>query len=637
MVCALLETCKGIRRKDAMLEYSRRESPFGKVCKLFVIGMFAVSLVAKTAAQTARPALSVHLDLKMMEGKPLEDYLSEVRRTGASSVQLALCEFYEEGEHRRLTLAQLKETIAFFEKAGYDVRVWITTFGYGHADSPEHKRVLRRLGLTRLTGFDGRAGSPKLRAGLCAADPKVLDWISRTVEDIARAGARTILLDDEFVQSRRENYYCFCPRHLALMSEKVGRPVSAADVRKSLTGAPNPVRRAYLDAMGESLLGAARAIRAAADAVDPEIRIGLCPSFNSYDCDGGDIDTLVRLLAGRRRPLMRLSGATYWMNCIWGSHYPGQELGGVAEFFRMQLGWYAGKGYEIMDENDPYPRLSETIDTRLVELYDALSIASGVEVRNKYILRELPEEDRAYREAHAARIGEHAHVAATFAGRVACGWRVFAPEHLVRDAYLPDELPEARRHTFVYSHPLAGIFLGLSGETTTYDLRADGPVAVFGEAAAKLPADLMSAGVLTDRGGARALARTGVVFGQPIGTDGPFSLFRDERGRRFAVVDWQEDFSRRADHPLFASESFRDALERTHSELCGRPPYVSVRGAHEIYAYAAKGPDGSLAVMLCNVQPNATADFKVKLSGREMTVSGLAPHTYHILPKCAVD
>jgi len=571
---------------------------------------------AYSAAVGAEPScgLSVQLDLAAKPDRPLAAWLADVRASGADSVQLVACELFLEGERRATYLKDLQKAIAFFEAAGYPVIVWTSTLGYGDEGSADRIAFTTRRGLTRLTGFDGR----KTCGALCAADPKTVACLQENIRDFARIGAKTVLLDDEMVQARRENMSCLCLRHLSLISSKAGRPVTGEDVKASLTGAPNAVRTAYFDAMGETLEAFVRALRAAADEVNPDLRIGLCGSFNSYDTEGSDEGRLLRILAGRGRPLLRLSGATYWVKCPWGSHYDGQEMGGVAEFFRLQLSWFDRDEVTVMDENDSYPRDSKEIDTRMVELYDTLSIVAGVPVRDKYILRASPKYDPAYLKSHCAHEAEHRRLKALFADCRAVGWRVFKPQHYVRDAYLAPVFPDARRFLFEMTHPRAGIFLTLAGETTAYE-EGEGSVAVFGDEAAVLPPARRRA-VLTDEAGLAALRRTGSPVGNLQRRCGAFRLFCDDRGAKTAVVDWTEDYSRRPDHPLFAQSAFRENLAEVHAFLSGKKPEVAVFGAHEVYAYAARSREGRLRVLLANVTDRPTGPFEVRLGDRVQRV-----------------
>ena len=106
---------------------------------------------------------------------------------------------------------------------------------------------------------------------------------------------------------------------------------------------------------------------------------------------GVDMEELSRILAGPgHQPFLRLSGATYWPAVA--PRFPGQTLGDVLDFVRMQAGWYRGRDIVLFDENDPYPRKSDIVPAAWCELYDKVMMAEGGVHRHKYMCCYQPQQ-----------------------------------------------------------------------------------------------------------------------------------------------------------------------------------------------------------------------------------------------------
>lgn len=117
------------------------------------------------------------------------------RLAGAEAVQLELCSFYIDGDLRAKALETLSGEIKFFEKAGFPVALWISSLGYGGMTDPD---FLRRFpGYRPLRSFDGRT------AAVCSTDVRWREAVAGNVRDFIKAGAKTILFDDDLVQACR--------------------------------------------------------------------------------------------------------------------------------------------------------------------------------------------------------------------------------------------------------------------------------------------------------------------------------------------------------------------------------------------------------------------------------------------------
>ena len=598
---------------------------------------FVAALVAVLdgyAVDFADAKLHVQVDFDNITEKSLPLYLADARAAGADSVQIALCDFFERGEARTVKLAMLKRALAETEKAGFAAAVWTSSIGYGAKASPA--TMERFAGATRLTALDGVAHRP---AAICPLDPALREALCENTRDFIRAGAKFILWDDDFIQSGRWFVCCTCPRHLALVREKLGRDVTAAEVRASFCGGPNAVRTAFLDADRDAAMGLASLLRATADSAAPGIGMGLCATYTIYDVEGTDVRDVVAAFAGNGRKVLRLSGATYWP--LAGSErYPGQGLDGVFEYMRLQKAILAGSGITLLDENDPCPRRTSVVPAWSTELFDKATIAIGGIVRNKYVLRyPADRSEQGYLFAHLENKRDDAKLSAMFAGTEDCGWRVVFPEHLVREAELPEKYVGDRELMNLFSFPYAAHFLARNGHPSKFS--GDGPSVVFGPAAATLDDAAMRRGVVLDLYAARLLAKRGVDTGLAgRAATPPLFTHEDSHGRRFAVFGFD---AMELDFAAYSAGAHRAALAEAMAFLGAETP-CRVESGSSVYQIVKRDPrTGELAVLVENLS-DSPADVKVVCGGKAdvtaalrgeframpggLALEGLAPHEF---------
>jgi len=406
--------------------------------------------------------------LQIFSQVPVEDfnaanqarYLKDIRDAGITTVLVSYSDYYGIGDSRKPYFAKIGREVRYFEEAGLDVRVWCNGFGYGN-----DRRV--GAGKTRFANSQNIVSMHgKTSGALCPLDPAMRRLLIENMRDTAATGVKATLMDDDFIQSARGFVGCACDRHLARVAKKVGHPVTHADMVRAFTGKPNALRTAFVDVTGEVAVELARELRAAVDEVNPQTRIGLCLSVTHWDLEGVDMDELLRAFAGETRPFVRISGAPYWDD----ARFRGIGLEGVTEFARMQAQWLQGKGYEIFDENDPYPRKVKVVPAWRCELYDKATIADGLMARHKYML--CYGKDRTepgYIEAHLANMKDDRKLAELFEGAEPYGLRIDFPKRRIREATLPAEPLEERRITELYSQPLAANLLLRCGIPIRHD------------------------------------------------------------------------------------------------------------------------------------------------------------------------
>ncbi|MBR4756254.1 MAG: hypothetical protein IK076_04865 [Bacteroidales bacterium] len=549
------------------------------------------------------PAVITQVPFEYFNDSTAQAYLSDLSKSGVSVVLISLVDFFQTGSEREAMMERLHEGIVRFEEAGFEVGVWTNSLGYGY-----ERPVLDPLGLTMLTSFDGRTGG-----AVCATDSVFLDLMRRNVQDFAKAGARFILIDDDLVQSVRPGFTCVCDNHLALLEKATGRSFTREQVRVLFTGAPSSERTAFMDVMGESMSEFCRSLREAVDEIDPGIELSICSSYTHFDAEGVDMDELSRLLAGEgHTPFLRLTGATYWP--IVAPRFPGETLGDVADFVRMQVGWYRDRGIILFDENDPYPRDSDIVPASWCEIYDKIMIANGGVNRHKYMFCFSPQDpDRAYEEAHLANMEDDNVLLDLFRGTVPCGYRVWNAEHLLRDVNLPESYAGDNAMMVLASHSAASVFLGANCIPACYE-GTGAPGIVFGDQARLLPAEAMGNGLVLDLPAARALSGRGIDVGELPEADGSFLLNHTKDGI-FAIFGWDGyDFLTKEERP-WKGEAIAEQLGSIFQTMTGGQPLpASVEGQENLYVLAAMSPSGDrLSILLCNLGKEDATDVQIKV------------------------
>ena len=470
--------------------------------------MFFLALAAcaapsgRKAADT--PVVVTQVPLDYFNDSTASGYLTSLKEAGVSVVLVSATDIFQTGAEREALMDRLHDALAFFREGGFEVGVWTSSLGYGY---PVPAVESRYPGRRHLTDFNGATSG-----AYCATDTLFRDLIRQNVQDFARAGARFILMDDDLVQSVRPGFTCVCEGHLAMMEEATGRAFSREQVRDLFTGAPNEDRNTFLDVMGKSMMDFCRVLRDAVDEIDPDIVMAICSSYTHFDAEGVDMAELSELLAGKgHQAFLRLSGATYWPNVA--PRFPGESLGDVTDFVRMQIGWYRDRDIILFDENDPYPRDSKIVPASWCELYDKIMMANGGVNRHKYMFCFKPvSPEKAYLDAHMANLQDDKTLLGMFKGTVPCGFRVWNSEHLLRDVRLPDTYPGNGPMMVLASHSAAAVFLGANSIPVCFE-GTGGPGIVFGDQARLLPPEAIGSGLILDVPAAKALAERGIDVG----------------------------------------------------------------------------------------------------------------------------
>lgn len=599
--------------------------PHSKVsCALIAAALTAASMFSSCSGKTENqscsgPGLFTQVPLEYFNDSTKNVFLKGMKDAGVTVALVSLEDVFATGTERDSLMEALHDALLFFEKEGFRTGVWTNSLGYGNP-----RPLLDSLypGLNMLVNFNGRTGD-----AVCSTDTLFLGLVRRTVQDFARAGAKFILMDDDLVQSVRPGFTCVCDNHLKLLEEATGRKYSREEVRDFFTGGPNPERTAFMEITGRTMMDFCRSLREAVDEINPEVVMSICSSYTHFDAEGVRMADLARLLAGEGHPVtFRLSGSPYWP--VIAPRFPGQTLGDVCDFVRMQIGWYRGSGIALFDENDPYPRDSKIVPPEYCEIYDKVMLANGGVHRHKYMFCDDPKHpDKAYLEAHLADMEDDAVLIDMFKDKTPCGFRIWKSEHILRETSFPDEYAGDSPMMVRSSHSSAAVFMTSRNIPVCFE-GSGFPGIVFGDQARLIPEEAVGDGLILDAPAALALMSIGINVGlDPAVMEGgksipPYSRTETEDGR-FVIYGLDGDsmlFNGDGDCPVTMQQ-----IEEDYRFLSGgknMPVCVTGSESKGIYTVATRSEDGgSMSILLCNTSADDCPAPALSLDGEGWKVA----------------
>ncbi len=440
-----------------------------------------------------------------------ETFAAELKASGASRVFLALTRLpFADGELRRSMLESVKKQIAFFEAKGFEVGVWTMSIGFGGVTVAYNKKSAE--GLTRIRSIMGR----ELDDALCPLDKNFTKYMKATIRDIALTGAKMIMLDDELCLSVRPGIGCACELHLNEYEKRIGEQLTLEDIRnKVFVGEPSRYRDVWLDLMGDTLRDFCRALREAVDSVDPNIRMGFCSGYTSWDLEGVSPIELTKILAGNTKPFLRFTGAPYWTPK---ARFGKQTLATVIETARMQYAWCNDSGVEVFTESDTYPRDRFHTPAAYSELFHLATLASDNMPVLKYMYDYAcePAYDKGYIAAHTRNLPLINEVSEVFCNKKAVGVRVYEEQRKLQGASLKKTPIESHADEKIlmknYAFSSAQMLLTPHAIPTVYEGEGTFGIA-FGENAKYLPENVFSKGLILDIKAALILKEKGIDVG----------------------------------------------------------------------------------------------------------------------------
>lgn len=397
----------------------------------------------------------------------------------------------------------LFENVAYFKSQGFEVGVWTDTLGHGAVldhvenagETPDFSPIVD------ITGVERQHAN-------CPVGKGFKEFIAKRIAELASTGADIVMLDDDFRMSQHgRELCCGCPDHLRRMGEILGEEVTLEKIRPYvLSGRPNKYRDAWLKAQNDGMVEMARAMRAEVDKEHPEVTLCQCTASCPWNVDGIDVADIARILAGKNKPILRLTGAPYWAY----SRSRKLSLITVFEVARMLASFVADKGIELMSEGDVYPRPRYTCPASYLELYDAATRIDGnYDGILKYMFDYVagPDFEMGYLKYHDDNKEMLEKLGELFRTPANAGVRIVARPHTMKDADL-----DLTRVEDVSPRPLDGTMYGSCGIPTIY--RGKGICnSVFGENARKYDLSALNEGTIIDATAAVILTERGVDVG----------------------------------------------------------------------------------------------------------------------------
>ena len=450
--------------------------------------------------------LSVPIMNSTVNSSTREEYLRQFKACEASRVFIVPDTDVENGTVRDFDA--LAQNLAFFSSHGIEGAIWVgETVGHGGLTHDALKKEGNRF--SPLVNFQGEA-----RPGtVCPLNEAFGECLEKMFAQLAKAGAKLILIDDDFRLSQhgKEAFCCLCDRHVEQINALSGDVLTREELKERIFhGKPNKYRDAYLKASGDSLRELAKRIRAAVDRVDPSIGLAQCSAHTLWDADGVDAIELTNIWRGEHPPVLRLLGAPYW------AVRNDKKMPAVFEIARMMASFCKDTGFELMSECDAYPRPRYHVPASLLELQDALIQADGsytTSLKYMFDYTSTPFYEKGYVERHIRDLPILKELKRIFEKGEQEGVQVVVRPHQLKDTDLDLITP-----SMLSPYPVAGILMGYCAIPTTYTGHAICRAA-FGQNIQDIPNGDLGGGLILDAASAILLTERGIDVGLDASLD----------------------------------------------------------------------------------------------------------------------
>ena len=446
------------------------------------------------------------LMLSTLNDETRPQYLKLLKEADVDYLFIAMDRKY--GDENLAQLDNYKKSYEYFNKEGYDCGAWIQTIGLPFSMNKNDTEKSKHF--TKISGLLEEK-VPENRNSFCVLDRNLVEYCKETIKICIDSGYKMIMLDDDLCISLR-GAGCACEKHLKLFYDNLGYQISKKEIYDNLTkGKPNKIRSIWMKTIGDTLKDFCKELREYVDSINPEIRMGFCSGYTSWDEEGADAIELAKILAGNTRPFMRLTGAPYWVT--WQNRFNGQNFQSVIEFIREQVAWCNEKAPEIelFDENDSYPRPRHIVPASYMEIYDQalrFSTESG-SFKYMYDYTSLPSYELGYVKAHNKNAKMREFILNN-KGKEDEGIIIFDEQRKLEGVSLPENGGHYDFTTEVYKN--AQRFITKHAIPVKYT-GTDNTVAVFGEVARFFEPEKYNNGIILDLPAAIILQEKGYDVG----------------------------------------------------------------------------------------------------------------------------
>ena len=174
------------------------------------------------------------------------------------------------------------------------------TIGHGY-------QLTTKIPFTPLVGLSD--GKEKYVA--CPYDENIREYLRRSFEVFAKSNPSSIMVDDDFRLFAHRDQGCVCGLHMDEISRRFGKKVTREELLDRAENDTEENRRLvqiFYDTQIDSLIGAAKAMRAGVDAVDPKLQMSFCNCGDT--CEGAG--EIAKILAGKGNPvILRVNNGNY--------------------------------------------------------------------------------------------------------------------------------------------------------------------------------------------------------------------------------------------------------------------------------------------------------------------------------------
>lgn len=432
--------------------------------------------------------------------------LSELKRCGAERIALAIDRELDYEFSSQENLELLRELIKYYEDNGLETIVWIGET-CGHAGGPAEENPK----YTQVRTIQNGNTKP-----FCVMDEEFIAAFCKWVQNIAKIGAKMIMLDDDL----RYGYKglgngCCCKNHMAALESELGEEIKETELgEKVFSGGKSKYREAWLKVQGDGMRNFARRLREALDEINPNVRLSFCCSPVSWDPEGYNAIEISEIMAGKTEPFMRITGAPYWVNEWDRSYFGDKYLGEVIEQARMQIDWCRERNIELMTEGDTYPRPRFTTPAAHLECFDMALCASDENVGIlKYMLDYVADADyeTGYIDAMVQNKNNYEWIEKHFSGKKCVGVNPYNKMRKSEETPVNfDDFESVRAYDNSLYAP-ACRFSALNTLPTAYG--GDGVKIIFGENGRYVTQQELDSGAIIDITAAKYLTERGIDVG----------------------------------------------------------------------------------------------------------------------------
>ncbi len=224
---------------------------------------------------------------------------------------------------------------------------------------------------------------------VCPYDESFREYIKNVMTALAKEGPDVIMVDDDFRLYHRGGKGCACPLHLKEFNKNAGTSFDRTELLRAVNESKE-YNDIYVSTIGDSLIGAAKAMRDGIDAVNPSLPGVFCGCGHNFEF-GAEI---AKTLAGKGNPtVVRINNGNYLAN-------HGRGFSNVFLRAATQIELIRDKVDVILDETDTCPQNRYSTPAQTLHAHHVGTILEGAMGAKHWITRLSsfePQSGKAYR------------------------------------------------------------------------------------------------------------------------------------------------------------------------------------------------------------------------------------------------